>query len=131
MTGVEHAIQFLSNDYHFPSSGAKAEAKEIVSKLQKQNPSVIEVEKSLTLSTAHINPETDHILKHRRVPFDVYSHEYGYYIPVRSRFKEDMESFESVPVLRPLIEYAIKHECTMINLDRDAGTTSDLPTFDW
>lgn len=31
---IQHAIQFLSNQHHFTSPGAIAEAKEIVSKLQ-------------------------------------------------------------------------------------------------
>lgn len=32
---IEHAIQFLSNDYHFDGPGSKAEAKEISLKLKK------------------------------------------------------------------------------------------------
>lgn len=32
---VEHAVQFLSNDYHFSSPGAVAEAQEIATKLKR------------------------------------------------------------------------------------------------
>lgn len=40
MNGIKHAIQFLSNDHHFPSSGAKSEAKEILQKLKREHKSL-------------------------------------------------------------------------------------------
>lgn len=108
------------------------------------------IERTLTLSTAHISSKTNDILQElkpsdflqdafdddkNKLPFRfIANHHYGYIIFLSDYNKED-ESIKrvllKVPDLNPMIAFAVSKDCTMINLDRDAEVIPDLPTFEW
>jgi hypothetical protein len=106
------------------------------------------IENILVLSTAHITMPTNDLLAQwtpddfqkdlhddeERMPFRFVAHHYGYiiFLSDSSRTEEFMQRvLEHSVDLGMVIDYAIKHGCTMICFDRDAETTSDLPTFKW
>jgi hypothetical protein len=104
------------------------------------------IEKTLVLSTAHIQQSTSGFLteignnENDEVPFRFVDHQYGYIIFVSSSIlgkdnisdaAEYAQLLENFPDLYNLIRYAAENGCTMINLDRDGDTIDDLPTFEW
>lgn len=108
------------------------------------------IERTLTLSTAHISSKTNDILQElkpsdflqdaydddkEKLPFRfIANHHYGY-IFFLSDYNKEEESMKrillKVPDLKPLVEYAISIGCTMINLDRDADIVPNLLTYNW
>lgn len=86
------------------------------------------IEKALTLSTAHITEETARWLDTNPDRFVIYPKKnYGWFISVG-----ELEDFEGIPSdLVFLIGYAMGSDCCWIQLDRDAETIMELPTFDW
>lgn len=98
------------------------------------------IEKTLTISTAHISPQTDKVLteagrlvKFTLMPFRFVPHQYGYIIWVYSATPENGADvdFSPFPELEEIIHYAQKKKCTMINLDCDGDTDPQLKTFNW
>lgn len=87
------------------------------------------IEKALVLSTAHITLAINNALEAGIVlPFRVQNHEYGFIFFLT---EESLHEDNPLPELIPIISYAIKNGCTMINLDRDADIVEELPTYEW
>jgi len=106
------------------------------------------IENILVLSTAHITLQSDKLLTalkpvdvsqeldpdDDRMAFRFIAHHYGYIIFLSDYAKEEefmQKVSDRAQDLAMIIDYAIKKNCTMINLDRDADTTFDLPTYKW
>jgi hypothetical protein len=106
------------------------------------------IENTLVLSTAHITLQTNDLLnqmkpddfekdlhdEEEKMPFRFVPHHYGYIIFLSDSAKTEefmQRVLERSVDLGMVIDYAVKKECTMINFDRDADTTSDLPTYKW
>jgi hypothetical protein len=106
------------------------------------------IENILVLSTAHITLQTNDLLNQLkpvdvsqeldpdddRMPFRFIAHHYGYIIFLSDYSKEEefmQKVVDRAQDIAMVIDYAIKKNCTMINLDRDADTTFDLPTYKW
>ena len=107
------------------------------------------IENTLVLSTAHITLQTNDLLnqmkpvdlqqdlhdEEEKMPFRfIANHHYGFIIFLSDYAKEQefmQRLLERSVDLGMVIDYAIKKNCTMINLDRDAEETSDLPTYKW
>ena len=87
------------------------------------------IEKVLALSTAHMPKEIPNFGKARAV-----IHEWGFIV-----FVVELETRRPTPEtpwdgdawLQPIMELAIKNECTLILFDRDCNEDPDLETWDW
>lgn len=101
------------------------------------------VEKVLSLSTAHISSETNELLDQlgyvndsepNPLSFRFVPHHYGFIIFMRSELKEEEDRKrieDDAPELLPIMDYAIKNNCSMIDIDRDADIMLEFKTFDW
>jgi hypothetical protein len=81
------------------------------------------IEKSLTLSTAHMPSHAPDFKSVRSA-----DHEYGYIL-----FVADVEDLaQSVPQwLRPIYSEALMHSCSTINFDCDANQESRFASYEW
>lgn len=108
---------------------------------------MLEIDKMLTLSTAHITPHTggllDEYLRRREHEFDgdieqnfdgcsVYPKaDYGWFIYVDDA-KDDPAVFDKLPAdFAYLVDYALSHDCKWLCLDRDGDVVDDLISYDW
>lgn len=107
---------------------------------------MLEIAKLLTLSTAHITPETakrleafcNPGLRHTRDAclwldgIVVYEKsEYGWFIYCGDA-KDDPEKFDALPAdLAYLIDFALTNDCLWLCLDRDGDVVDDLVSYDW
>lgn len=109
------------------------------------------IERVLVLSTAHISKETDIRLREigngefqtfgkneldMEVPFRfITNHQYGHIIFCSPQTLEEVRkeiNFKVMLELYDIIEYALKNDCTMINIDADAEIiNAELRTFKW
>jgi hypothetical protein len=81
----------------------------------------------LTLSTAHITPETGEFLNDPADPFlVVYKKiQFGWFMCLN-------QSMPHLPKdLADIINFAKNNECTCICLDRDGEEVSQLPIYNW
>lgn len=102
----------------------------------------------LDASTAHITRKDNEILRDwaklepenapAAAPYRTIAHAYGYFLhvrldrPVDRRFYEKAAREQGISdAFFKLQEYARKHGCWWINLDRDADTIDSLPTHEW
>lgn len=89
---------------------------------------MVEVQKMLVLSTAHISRETALYLdNYQSIGYS--KDEYGWFIPItdvdtqyRNGWPDDLWAIR---------KFAIAHGCSWIMLDRDADTIDGLETWDW
>lgn len=94
----------------------------------------MEIEKILTLSSAHIQGSTaDFLDKEDRGVLVVYDKpKYGWFIYVNSEEEAFEEELTLVPQdLANLLTLAKEHDCTWLCLDSDVENEDGLPTFDW
>jgi hypothetical protein len=108
---------------------------------------MLEIDRMLTLSTAHVNPHTggliDEYLRRREIEYDgdieqnfdglsVYPKaDYGWFIYIGDA-KDDAAIFAKLPAdLQNVIEFTLDQDCLWLCLDRDGEATDGLPTFDW
>lgn len=84
----------------------------------------VEIDKMLTLSTAHINKEVDSYITENDVAS--FSSEYGYIIHVSHEVDPDHPQ-----ILADLLSFALQQDCQWLCLDRDANTIALFPTFEW
>lgn len=93
----------------------------------------MDIEKILTISTAHITEETNIILQNaefNNLCLSVYQKEcYGYWIYIGKSAKIYREVIPED--LLDCIEFARQNDCQWLCLDCDAKETSELPTYDW
>lgn len=81
----------------------------------------------LDLSTAHM-PESDPDWGSLRVAV----HEYGAVVFVLSDREDlDFEHEDEPEWIRPAMALARKHDCLLVNFDRDGEVCEDLPTWEW
>jgi hypothetical protein len=106
------------------------------------------VQRFLDASTGHITREDNELLRAwaklepeestHSSPYRTIAHAYGYFVHVHLLRPSERREYErearrqgiSEAFLR-LQEYARKHSCWWINLDRDADTIDSLPTHEW
>lgn len=93
----------------------------------------MDITRMLTLSTAHITPDTRFILDHVDEHSDeldkivVYpKDEYGWFIYIM----EEMGAHALPADLQACIDLAKEHHCTMLCLDRDGDILEDLAVYD-
>ena len=91
------------------------------------NNDILEIYKMLTLSTAHIKPETAKWLDKANSCSPVYKKdEFGWFI-----FIDYSEKHDNIPKdLAKVIDFAKKNGCSWLCLDRDANETKLLPVYD-
>ena len=96
-----------------------------------------EIDKMLTLSTAHITENTATLLANNIKKDNPYlkniavypKGDYGYFIYI---IDEISENDVRLPAdLRACLKYALDLKCSMLCLDRDGDTMSDLKAYNW
>lgn len=92
------------------------------------------IEKVLSISTAHITEDTDRLLSDSwagRLPFRHSCHDYGHVIWVPGEdYINDMD-FSLTPEIKDILFLAYNKGCNAVILDRDAGTEDGLKYFNW
>lgn len=94
----------------------------------------MEIEKILTLSSAHIQGSTaDFLDKEDREVLVVYNKSiFGWFIYVNSEEESFEDELTRVPQdLAKLLTLAKEHDCTWLCLDSDVENEEGLPTFEW
>lgn len=103
------------------------------------------IEKVLTLSTAHMHPDTDCILNELKegdslkdlLPryIKTNAHEYGWLFFISLELKETINTKDFVNKkltdLASVFLYAVDQGCIYVNFDRDADIIDDLIQYDW
>lgn len=95
----------------------------------KTSEDTLEISYMLTISTAHIRPETSSLLDKDAVGLIVYqAGECGHMVVTtglefcRECIPED---------LNVCVKYAAEHDCDLLHFDNDAQTVPDLPVYEW
>jgi len=92
---------------------------------------------ALDLSTGHIRLETNNLLMtgEEQEAFRFVNSQYGFVIFLCDkeghRERKAAGNYDRFPELIPIIEYALKNDCLLINFDRDAESITGLKSFDW
>lgn len=93
---------------------------------------MLEIQKMITLSTAHITEQTAKLLdkepEENNMAISVYKKsEYGWFLPIESI------SYDTVPFqdLKKVIEFAKDHGCSWLCLDCDGPMLEYLDTYKW
>jgi hypothetical protein len=106
------------------------------------------VQRFLDASTVHITRQDNDILREwatlepqdavEAAPYRTIAHSYGYFVHVRLDRASERREYERAALLAGispafflLQEYARKHKCWWVNLDRDAEPIPSLPTHEW
>lgn len=141
---VDSLAEKLEEFYNAPvDDGAKAEASDAVVATEPRN--ALEISKMMTLSTAHIAPNTAKDLEKTarcefplnmlscNVPFPVYKKgDYGYFIYVTEDTISDALIGDFCPSdLLDVAIYAENNGCNLLCLDGDGPTVPDLKTYEW
>lgn len=85
------------------------------------------ISKMLTISTAHILPETAEWLGYTDTLSVYEKEEYGWFI----NFFDGSDDSLIPNDLSAVIAYTRKQGCEMLCLDRDGDCVDDLPTYSW
>jgi hypothetical protein len=108
-------------------------------------PKMPNMERTLTLSTAHLRESTgnwlaiqatfavdEHYLP-EPVSIRFAVHAYGYIFFISADTPLDKESFESIhmPELYRILRLALTLGCSYVNFDRDVSEDDQFPTFKW
>jgi len=97
----------------------------------------MQIDKMLTISTAHIPKHTaealgNHVNHSRAALFNdvIYSpwHDYGWIFMAP---QEDLSFRKKHPELAAVLRFAHNYGCDFVRLDCDADPIDALPTFDW
>jgi hypothetical protein len=90
--------------------------------------SELEIDKILTLSTAHISEETNRILTEDpdRFVFSVRANEYGYFLSTAAVGQQT-----NPEDIQAIMAFAVSHGCSYVNLDRDGSVVPGLKEYDW
>lgn len=97
---------------------------------------LIEISKTLTASTAHIDKDTALLLTKwgtygkDESPFSVKSVRYGFYIDIESVDEQELDNISS-ECLKNLIRFTSAMDCDVLCLDSDATPLSFFPTYEW
>ena len=92
----------------------------------------MEISKMLTISTAHIRPDSTRFLDDEYTFGDaglvLYGKdEYGWFIYI-----SDIETYKRVPQdIVDCMKFARSHDCHWLCLDCDAEVINELPTYHW
>lgn len=95
----------------------------------KESDESLEISRILTVSTAHISPQTAKLMDMDGIHAGFYSAgESGYHI-----LTADWENYSDMMPddLRACVKFAARHGCDWLCLDGDAGTVPDLPVYEW
>lgn len=86
------------------------------------------------ISMSHICPQTSAWLETRKdrepLQFSVWESDYGFVLPVPAT-AADSEVYAVAPQLHMIITWARTEGYAYVMLDRDAGVTTYLPTYEW
>ena len=85
---------------------------------------MLEIQKIMTLSTAHIKEQTAKFLDKSAYK----KSEYGWFLPIEDR------SYDTTTIpedLKKVIEFAKDHGCSWLCLDRDGPILDYLDTYEW
>lgn len=90
----------------------------------------MEIDKIITLSTAHITKETYNLLENH--PSEVCTalyrkNRYGWFIYV----PDELDNISVPKDLNKLFEFARRHDCVWLCLDCDGNKVDFLPVYDW
>jgi hypothetical protein len=92
----------------------------------------LEIQKALIIGTAHIKFETSEWLMALNNGYchglSVTNREEGFIIFI---VKENIEQTNMPKELLDCLLFALKNECTILILDRDADEVNELETFEW
>ena len=113
---------------------------ESVTEQEKNIMNNLEINKVITLSTAHIMPDTADFLDknvmeksvNRTDDYDIIVYQkaaYGWIIIIADDTKESMEQWPKD--LQDVIQFALEQECYWICLDCDGDITGELKTYNW
>lgn len=102
---------------------------ENVTELKKNKKRKPEINKVMTISTAHISKETEKALSEDNVGVTVFPKgEYGYFVYLTDWQRYGMNDPED---LKQCIQYAQDYGCELLCIDRDAETMEpDLPVYE-
>ncbi len=92
----------------------------------------LEISKMITLSTAHISPDTLDKLDNgsSAVPPCYKKDEFGYFVLSNKDVLSDYEDNEYFPKdLKQCVEFARVHDCDWIMFDGDAGEVEELDVY--
>ena len=100
---------------------------------------ISDIETILTISTAHVTPETIDALNNEedRMPITFRKGDYGYLIYLGNEPSDTSEEFDGEDVeerpadLVRLMTIGREHGYTWLCLDRDADALAGVPTYDW
>lgn len=99
---------------------------------------MLEITRILTISTAHIKPETAELLKTEaetnRLGLCIYNkHEFGWFIYLDpcSRRAMNTKILETMTDLTDCFNLAAEFDCEILCLDRDAQVTTHLPVYEY
>lgn len=95
----------------------------------------LEIDKILTLSTAHITKETSEWLsseyqRKANYPLIVYDYEYGWVIVILSEGESPLYN-DIPPDLAVLYHWCFEYKIGFLRLDQDGDTSDLFPTFEW
>lgn len=99
----------------------------IIGDAQEQEIDVLEINKTLVTSTAHLTEsECNHGIKQNSLRGNLCAFNTGYGWRIRA-------SLEYCPIdnLKPLLQLAIDNGCQWLEIDQDGNTIDGLPVFDW
>ena len=87
---------------------------------------IFEVHRMLTLSTAHVPKDVANQLDREADEFVIVYQKssYGWFIPIGPNLAYPL-------VLKPIIDFATKHDCTWLMFDNAADVIEGLPTYEW
>jgi len=97
----------------------------------------IELERVLTLSTAHLDEATADILNDETIenPEELgrpMAYDYGWiFVPLKVRFAYEDDGYKTPECLRQAALIAEECECNFLVFDSDAASVPWLPTYDW
>lgn len=92
----------------------------------------LDIQKMLTLSTAHVKKTTPDYLESLNCPVCAFPKgDYGWFIFIGS-YDEDYYEEVNIPEdLKAIIVFAKAQECDWLCIDCDGLTTDQLPQYDW
>ena len=87
----------------------------------------LEIDRMLTLSTAHVTKGTAALLDAGKVDLASYKTEYGWFI----HLPDFLSEYDIPSDLKACAKFAKKHGCIWLHFDRDADTVDELSKYGW
>ena len=90
---------------------------------------LLEINKELVVSTAHVPESTAKLLRYDDCPFAVYITEYSWRIHVSEGAL--VHEWDDHPEMKSLGKLAQENGCKWLVLDQDGDIYDELPSFNW